>query len=158
MNKSGKNVLKLAIYTLAILVISGCASQRYAKLALKNEQAGLYEDAAELYLKSLLADKENINAKVGAKKNGQLALDDKLGKFSKAYATGDSRNAVYIYLNAKDFSQKFSDSGVKLDFPDAYNEQYNEVKLILVEEKYKQGIRLLNEEKFSECEPIVREC
>ena len=157
MNKSGKNVLKLAIYTLAILVISSCASQRYAKLALKNEQAGLYEDAAELYLKSLLADKENINAKVGAKKNGQLALDNKLGKFSKAYATGDSRNAVYIYLNAKDFSQKFSDSGVKLDFPDAYNEQYNEVKLILVEEKYKQGIRLLNEEKFSECEPIFKE-
>ena len=157
MIKTGINRIKLLLYILTIIIVSGCASQRYAKLALKNEQAGLYEDAAELYLKSIIADKENVNAKLGAKKNGQLALDDKLAKFSKAYAGGESRNAVYSYLGAKDFYQKFSQNGVKLDFPDAYNEQYNDVKRILVEEKYKQGIRLLNEEKFAESEPIFKE-
>ena len=89
-NQPGKTTIRLLIYVLSILVITACASQRYAKLALKNEQAGLYEDAAELYLKSLNADKENIDAKIGAKKNGQLTLDDKLRKFSKSYVAGDS--------------------------------------------------------------------
>ncbi|MEI6751734.1 MAG: hypothetical protein WCK78_01070 [Paludibacter sp.] len=152
-----KNTSRFIIYIFSILFIAGCASQRYAKLALKNEQAGLFEDAAELYLKSLIADKENIDAKIGAKRNGQLTLDEKLGKFSKSYAAGDSKTAVYLYLNAKEFNRRFSSIGVQLDFPNSYEEQYNDVKHILVEERYKQGIKLLNEEKFSECEPIFKE-
>ncbi|MEI6555226.1 MAG: CsgG/HfaB family protein [Paludibacter sp.] len=157
MNQSRIKTIRLFIYVLSILVITACASQRYAKLALKNEQAGLFEDAAELYLKSLNADKENIDAKIGVKKNGQLTLDDKLGKFTKAYVAGDSKNAVYLYLAAKEYLQRLSTNGIRLDFPNTYEEQYNDVKNILVEERYKQGVKLMNEENFVECEPIFKE-
>ena len=60
-------------------------------------------------------------------------------------------------MGAKEYYQRLSSNGIRLDFPDTYDEQYNDVKNILVEERYKKGIKLLNEENFNECEPIFKE-
>jgi hypothetical protein len=135
----------------------GCASKRYQKLALKNEQAGLFEDAAELYLQSLSANKNNIDAKIGARKTGQIALDRKLSDFSTAYSAGQVHDAVFYYLTAKTYQDKFATSGVNLEFASSYEEQFNEVKSISIEEKYRQGVKLLNEEKFTESEALFKE-
>lgn len=155
-NFFSKSFRLILIFTLAFGVIS-CASKHYQKLALKNEQAGLYEDAAELYLQSLAANKNNIEAKIGAKKNGQIALDRKLSDFSKAYAAGQSRNAVFFYIAAKNYKEKFDGNGISLDFPQSYEEQFGEVKNLNIEENYREGVKLLSEEKFAESETLFKE-
>jgi tetratricopeptide (TPR) repeat protein len=146
----------LAVLMIATL-LSGCASRRFEKLALKNEQAGLFEDAAELYLQSLAANKNNIDAKIGAKKTGQIALDKKLSDFSTAYSAGQVHEAVFYYLNAKNYFDKFGANGVSLDFPSSYEEQFGEVKNISIEEKYRRAVKLLSDEKFAESEILFKE-
>lgn len=149
--------LSLLVILLTIVIIFGCASKKYAKLALKNEQAGLFEDAAELYLKSLAANKNNIEAKIGARKNGQITLDKKLAEFTKAYSSGQTKNAVYYYLNTRKYFERFNASGIELEIAPQYDEQYNEVKKQHVEQQYKDATNLLNNEKFAESETILNE-
>ncbi len=149
--------LGLLVTLIAMVMFLGCTSKKYAKLALKNEQAGLFEDAAELYLKSLTANKNNIEAKIGARKNGQITLDKKLAEFTKAYSSGQTKNAVYYYLNTKKYFEKFASSGVELDMAPQYEEQFNEAKKQHVEERYKEALTLLNNEKFAESETILNE-
>jgi len=148
-----RNIIILFI----VILLAGCASQKYSKLALKNEQAGLYEDAAELYLKSLQKNKENIEAKIGAKKDGQIVLDQKLEKFTNAYSSGDSRNAVYLFLLADKFCEKFLSYGIQLEFATKFRDQFKEVREMHIEECYKKGTTYLNEEKFDLAELKFKE-
>lgn len=147
----------LLFFLFASVLFSGCASRRYEKMALKNEQAGLFEDAAELYLQSLTANKDNIDAKIGARKTGQITLDRKLSDFSSAYSAGKVNEAVFYYLTAKTYAEKFAASGVLLEFPSSYEEQFREVKNISIEEKYRKGVKLLDDEKFAESEVLFKE-
>lgn len=149
--------LRLLFTLIAMVMLFGCASKKYAKLALKNEQAGLFEDAAELYLKSVKANKNNIEAKIGARKNGQIALDKKLAEFTKAYSSGQTKNAVYYYLNSKKYFDKFTTNGIELELAPQYEEQFNEAKKQHVEERYKEALNLLNSEKFAESETVLKE-
>lgn len=142
---------------LVFLILSSCASKRYEKQAAKNEQAGLFEDAAELYLKSLEANPKNIDAKIGAKKSGQIALDRKLSEFSRAYLGGQVHTAVFHYVTAKNYSDRFASQGVIFDFPEYYVEQFNEVKNLSIEEKYGQAVQLLDNEKFAESETLLKD-
>jgi hypothetical protein len=152
-----KKLIKLIIPLSILLVHSGCATKKYAKLAVKSEKSGLYEDAAEYYLKSVIANSNNIESKLGAKKNGQISLDKKLADFTKAYISGNSKNAVYYYLNAKEFQERFQHYDIELDLPPSYEEQFNESKQTHIEEKYRLGAKLFQEEKFRECEIIFNE-
>ncbi len=150
------------IYRTLILLLSlglmvGCASKRFEKLAVKNEQAGLFEDAADLYLKSLKANKNNVDAKIGARKNGQTTLDRKLTSFTQSYQAGQVHEAVFHYLTAKTYADQFSAFGIALDFPAYMEEQFNEVKNLSIEEKYRQAVQLLDADKFAESETLLRE-
>jgi hypothetical protein len=150
-------LILLLVFLFGSVLFSGCASRRYEKLALKNEQAGLFEDAADLYLQSLAANKDNIDAKIGARKTAQIVLDRKLSDFSSAYSAGKVHDAVFYYVTAKTYTEKFAASGVLLEFPTSYEEQFNEVKNISIEEKYRQGVKLLDDEKFAESEILFKE-
>lgn len=143
---------KYCFLVIISILLVGCASQRYAKQAFKNEQAGLFEDAAELYLKSFNAKKNNIDAKLGAKKNAQISLDQKLSRFHKAYIDGDSNKGVSLFLDAKKYYNRFTSAGISLDFPEEYEEEFNDVKQVHLAEKYRQGLQLFNEEKFYDSE------
>jgi hypothetical protein len=151
-----KKHLILVVILITVALFS-CTSKKYSKLALKNEQAGLFEDAAELYLISLAANKKNIDAKIGARKNGQIAIDKKLAAFTKAYSSGQNNIAVYNFLDAKKYLDRFATNGIELDMALQYKEQFNEAKKIYIEEKYKEAILLLNNEKFFESSTILIE-
>lgn len=145
------------VFLLVSIFQIGCVSKKYGKLALKNEQAGLYEDAAELYLKSLSANKENVESKIGARKNGQITLDRKLTEFTKTYSSGQNKNAVYIYLNAQKYYGKFISYGIELEILPQYEEQYIDAKKKYIDDKYKEAITLLYDEKFEESESVFKE-
>jgi hypothetical protein len=140
-----------------ILLIAGCASNRYAKKASKFEEAGLYEDAAEYYYQSVKKKDSNVEAKLGLRKNGQLALDRKLSDFTLAYKQADYKKAVYNYLAAEKYYNKITAVHVELDFPEYHKEYYEEAKNDYLNQKYADGIDKLNREDFSAALMVLTE-
>jgi len=141
----------------AILVIAGCASKRYTKKAVKFEEAGLYEDAAEYYYQAVKKKDSNVEAKLGLQKTGQITLDRKLDDFMRSYKQNDYKTAVYNYLESEKYYKKVKEVNVNLDFPEHYKEYYEEAKGDYLNKKYADGIDKLNREDFDAALTVFEE-
>lgn len=119
---------KILFILSVILLVAGCASKRYTKKAVKFEEAGLYEDAAEYYYQAVKKKDSNVDAKLGLRKTGQLTLDRKLSDFTFTYKQADYKKAVYNFLEAEKYYNKVKAVNVDLDFPDYHREYYEEAK------------------------------
>lgn len=150
-------IKNLVFILLALFLITGCASKRYAKKGAAFEQAGLYEKAADMYYASVKKNPKNVEATIGLKKNGQLTLDKKLGNFLNAYNADNRKDAVYNYLDATAYRKKLGSLGVELVFPSHYQDYYNEVKEVYLEERYNEAYLLLEDEEFTKSEVILKE-
>ncbi|NVO11473.1 MAG: hypothetical protein HXX16_16035 [Bacteroidales bacterium] len=150
-------------YLLLILVIatvifgSSCASKRYAKKGLKYEQAGMYEMAAQSYLRSLQANQNNIDARIGLKKNGQRLLDQKLLTVQSDYDANEDKKTVYDYLDAKGYLDQVGSLGVELLMSERTTEMFKEIKPKYVEKIYNEAQVLLDDEKFKQSEELLAE-
>ncbi|HPX04306.1 MAG TPA: hypothetical protein PLC17_00095 [Tenuifilaceae bacterium] len=140
-----------------IVAFSSCASKKYAKRGSKYEQAGMFEQAADMYYQSLVAKSSNIDARIGLQRNGERVLDDKGFRISQAYMDGDDKRTVLAYLDARDYRDKLSAVGVKLEIPSRAADQYNEVKPRYLEKTYGEAQLLLDEEKFAQAEEKFKE-
>jgi curli biogenesis system outer membrane secretion channel CsgG len=140
----------------AALLIAGCTgSKPMAKKALKLDQAGLYAEAADMYLQSLMRNNRNVEAKIGLKKTGQQLLNDKLGVFFRSFSTGDDReSAVNSFLSAKSYVDRVSQYGVVLDVPSSYMNDFNEVKGKYLVDLYTQGQGLMSKQDFKGAETV----
>lgn len=148
---------KILLFLSVILLVAGCASKRYTKKAAKFEEAGLYEDAAEYYYQAVKKKDSNVDAKLGLRKNGQLALDRKLADFTSAYKQSDYKKAVYNYLDAEKYYNKIKTVNVNLDFPEYHKEYYAEAKSDYLNKKYADGVDKLNREDFSAALAVLEE-
>lgn len=146
-----KKILPIILISLAV-VVSGCASKRLIKRALKFESAGMYEMAADLFLQSLSANPKNVNAAVGLKKNGQRLLDEKTMLVHKAYFDGNDKSTVYSFLDAQAYFDKVKAAGITLNLSETAQSYYNEVKPNYLQKVYNEARMLLEEEKFKESE------
>ena len=72
-----KRVLLVLLTIGMVASFSSCASKKYAKRGAKYEQAGMFEQAADMYYQSLVAKPSNIDARIGLQRNGERVLDDK---------------------------------------------------------------------------------
>jgi hypothetical protein len=140
---------KILLLLFLALIAFGCASKRYAKKAHELEKAGLYMDAADMYYKSAKANRDNVDAKIGLRKNGQLALDKKLSTFESDYSNRNVKEAVYSYNDALAYQKKVKAVGVELDMTARYAQYYKEVKGDYLDLKYKEAISALDREDFS---------
>ena len=153
MNRSNRVI----VFLLVVVMLCGCAAKKLVKKAFEYETAGLKSDALELYCRALEKDEDNIDAKLGAKRLGQEQLNERLEIFKGAYSKGDNTMAVSYFQTAQALYNKVRNHGVELDFPDHYRTYYNEAKSAYIEEKYYKACQLLDAEKFSEAETILRE-
>lgn len=140
-----------------VVVLGGCASKRYTKKATKLEALGQYSEAADLYYQAVVIKNTNIEAFAGLKRTAQMTLSKKLSEFNKAYNNQENKNAVYLYEDAKKYNDKIAGVGVELNFPSFYDEYYQEVKDIFLEDQYYEGSNLLDSEKFAEAERVFKE-
>jgi len=149
----------LPLLLIPVLLLSGgCASKRYAKQGAKLESEGLYEQAAESYYKSASAKRNNnLDALVGLKKNGQMVLDSKLIIFSKAYDSGNMKDAVYGYRDAVSYRDKVSAVGVTLIFAERFNASYEDAKSRYLAQIYPEGVLALDEENFTQAALLFSE-
>jgi tetratricopeptide (TPR) repeat protein len=140
-----------------LLLVTGCASKRFAKQASKFEQAGLYEDAAEYYYKAVKKKDSNVEAKLGLRRNGQIGLDNKLANFLTAYNGADYEKAVSEYQNADIYYRKIKQLGVDLNFPDTYRTYYQEAKDDYLNKKYIDGLDKLSRDEFTAARLVFEE-
>ncbi len=144
-----KQLLPILLIT---VLIAGCASKRNYNKAQKFDEAGLYSDAAALYLKSLVANKNNIDAKLGLQRTGQLVLEDKINAFKAQYNNGTAKDAVYAYRAAESYYNRLSALGVRLIMSEEQKEYYHEVKDRYLDLLYQQAMKALSLEEFANAE------
>ncbi len=141
-----KRILFLAV--IAILLV-GCTSKRYASKARKLDEAGFFTDAAGLYFESLMSNPNNIESKMGLQRTGQLVLVEKLAEFKIKYNNGATKDAVYSYLDARNYFDKLNAVGVKLMFPAENSSYYEEVKGKYLNQLYSEAMMALDMEQFN---------
>ncbi len=141
---------------LGVALLVGCSgSKAYSKKGKKLDEAGLYAEAAELYLQSAQRNAKNVDAKIGLKKTGQMLLNDKLSTFFKSVAVGGSKgDAVAAYQDAISYQERVRYAGVMLDIPDQYKIDYEKVKGEYLVELYSEGQALFEKEEFPAAEKI----
>ncbi len=149
-----KPVLYLFI---GLLILTGCASKRYTKKGAKYEVAGYYDKAAEMYLLAVKKNSKNVEAQIGLKKAGQLALYQFLDDFQKFYQTDNTREAVYAFVKADDWYNRTQQVGCLLDFPSSHRDDFAEVKKIYLRNRYNEAADLLAREEFANAELIFTE-
>lgn len=153
------NILSTTIFFLILILIAsqGCASKRLTKQAGKFEDEGLYEIAAENYLRSYNANPGNIDAAAGLRRTGQRTLDSKAAKVNHACFSGNDRETVYQYLNALAYYQKIRKTGIDLSMPEQARFCYEEARPRYLDKSFEEARLLLNEEDFNRAELIFSE-
>ena len=134
------------------ILLAGCASNRYVKKAGLLENSGLYSDAADNYFSSLQSNINNIDAKLGLQRTGQLVLDDKMDKFKTQYQNGVAKDAVYAYRAGEEYYKKLQGVGIKLIFPEEQASYYREVEDTYLNSLYQDASKALDLEQFSSAE------
>ncbi|MGF1584172.1 MAG: tetratricopeptide repeat protein [Bacteroidales bacterium] len=156
------NSVKLSFFPVILLLIllaagQGCASKRLAKQAQKLEDAGMYEMAAENYLRSFNANRKNIEAATGLRRNAQRTLDVKANSVNQAYLSGNDRETVYTYLDVMAYSQRIKTVGIELSMPAQATSYYEEAKPRFLDSTFEEARLLLDEENFRQAESIFME-
>ncbi|MCU4164750.1 hypothetical protein [Carboxylicivirga caseinilyticus] len=149
--------LHFLILIVSIIAFSSCKSKRLVNQATKFDDAGLYMDAANLYYRSLSANNSNIDAKLGLQRTGQLVYEDKIKSFKTQYNNGNTKDAVYAYLEADKYYNMISAVGVKLIGQEDQITYYEEVKDKYLSELYQNASQALSLEEFNQSENLFNE-
>ncbi|MCB8965163.1 MAG: hypothetical protein H6536_09045 [Bacteroidales bacterium] len=152
-----KHNLLLILLSIAIILSGGCASKKYAKRGSKFEQAGLWEQAAESYMRSLSSKRHNIDAIVGLKRSGQKVIDDRCYKIYKAYESDQFKETVYGYLGVVDFKNRAAAYGVELTVSDMATDYFKDAKPKYIEKIYAESQQLMDAERFEQAENVLKE-
>lgn len=147
----------LFLFLSSLFFIQACASKRLTNKAIELENAGLFKEAADYYYQALSKKRDNIDAKIGLKRNGQKVLDDLINKFYTSYTTKDYQNAVYHYIDGQNYDHKIQSVGVILNFPNHYNQFFTESKAVFLDELYKKGKITFKEKNYQQSEKIFGE-
>jgi curli biogenesis system outer membrane secretion channel CsgG len=144
----------IIIASAACLLLVACSgSKSFSKKGEKLDEAGLYAEAADMYLQAVQRNPKNVDAKIGLKKTGQRFLDDKLSTFFRAWSMGASKgDAVAAYLDAKNYQERVQRLGVQLEVPDHYRADFERVKGEYLVELYTEGQAQLERQDFKAAE------
>ncbi len=142
--------------TILLVIAASCTgSKPLSKKAAKLDAGGMYAEAADMFLQSAVRNGNNIDAKIGLKKTGQMVLNDKLSVFFKAFGVGDDKEAaVNAYLDAKDYQDRVQRAGVNLEVPDHYLTDFKQVKGEYLVQLYTQGQDLMGKKDYSAAEAV----
>ncbi len=139
---------RLLMLLVTLLVVASCASKRYARKAEEFEKAGLYQDAAEYYYKSVSKNEKNVEAKLGLRENGQKVLEKKLSAFNTSHKNSNHKEAVYTFREAESYYDKVKEVGVELSFPQKYDDYYKESEKVYLEKRYAEGVNELERNNY----------
>jgi len=148
---------RLFLFLSIVLFTLSCASKRYARKAEEFENAGLYQDAAEYYYRSVSKNEKNVEAKLGLRENGQKVLEEKLSVFNTSHKNSNHQEAVHAYLEAEGYYNKVKAVGVELSIPRKYENYYEESEKIYLEKRYAEGVNELERENYDKAYRVFDE-
>lgn len=150
-------VIFAIVLSIILLVGGSCTgSKSYSKKAKKLQEAGLNDEAAAFYLQALQRNPKNVDAKIGLRTTGQVQIERTLTAFYKAYSVANYKEAVYKYQEALTYKRKYG-YFVTMEIPPYYQEYYQEMLDVYLDERYEDAGDLLYQEKFNEANIIYRE-
>lgn len=158
-----KDILYISLARVFVLMFAillagqSCASKRHSKQAQKLEDAGLYEMAADRYLRSYNANRNNIEALAGLRRNGQRAIEAKAALVGQAWFSGNDRETVYRYLEVLAYQQRVRNAGIDLKIPEQAVTYYEDVRPRFLERSFEEARLLIEEESFSQAESKLSE-
>ncbi len=153
-----KHFLLSSIVLFTVLSMVSCSgSKAYYKKGKKLEEAGLNYEAAHFYITSLQRNRGNSDAVLALKRSGQIVLDDLFSDFYKYYANDNYKQAVYAYLEASKFETAVEDVNVRLSSAAYYEDYYNEVKAVYIQQLYNKAQKDLDNENFADAEDKLEE-
>lgn len=137
------------------ILFSGCDTSK--KLVVQGNNyflAGNFDDAANYYYNALLINPKNPEAMQALKKSANNVLTAKFSTFGKYVVENNAEGAVRQYMSCRKYYLRVQSVGVELDWPNMYNEVYEDIKNELISKQYDEGLRLMQAKKYDKAELI----
>ncbi|MDO9633984.1 MAG: hypothetical protein Q7J05_02930 [Paludibacter sp.] len=135
------------------LMLSGCASKRFARIASKYEQAEMYSLAVDNYMFSLQKKNEkNDDARIGLMRSSKRYSDELEMKINEAYAFLQDDQVVGYYMDLQNLKNKLTNLKVDVDISLKALGQFEEAKNRHLRITYTKAQQLLDMERFKEAE------
>lgn len=128
--------------------MSCTGSKKYFKAAEKLEKQGLVSEAAEYYYVSLERKKNNTDARIKLKEVGQKHVNTLASSFFREYNTQQYEKSIETFDQLKAFTFKSSLLSVDLNFPQAYQDDYNKSLEYYLNKNYQEALNSVNQNNF----------
>jgi len=146
-----RSMCMLTLASLVLMLGLGCnGSKAFVKRGAKMEEAGLMDQAANLYYTAVVKKPSNVDAMSGLKRTGQIVLSQHIAQFDESVAYGSRESALDAWHRAEAWDGKLGAVGVQLAFPEAKRATYESVKNAHLDASYRQANILLEQEMFDE--------
>jgi hypothetical protein len=141
-----------------MLMLSGCAAKRFARIAAKYEQAEMYQLAVDNYCLSLQKKSEkNDDARIGLMRSSKRYADELEYKINDAYTFLNDELVVKYFLELMALQEKTANFKVDLNISFKTQGQFEESKTRHLRVTYTKAQELLDMEKFQEAELFFAE-
>ncbi len=158
MIRSNTKLLIFLLSAVVLLILSGCASKRYVRQAVKYEQAEMYRQAVDNYVFSLRKKFEkNDDARIGLMRAAKRYGDELESKINDAYTALQDNQVVTYFLELQNLQQKVADYRVELEISHKAQGQFDEAKIRHLRVTYTKAQEALDKEQFSEAERLFQE-
>jgi hypothetical protein len=146
--KLHRYIFILFIAFTAVLINSCSGSKKYFKAAVRLEEQGLVNEAAEYYMESLQRKPKNTDARIKLKEVGQKYVNNMSSHFFREFNTGQYEQSLETFDKMKAFTDKSSGFNVQLNYPQAYADDYNKALEIYLSKNYNNALENVNQNKF----------
>jgi hypothetical protein len=142
--------LHIFILSSMLFFVACTGSKKYFKAAERLEKQGLVSDAADYYLESLQRKPSNVQARLKLKEVGQKHVSNMASEFFRNNATQQLDATLDSYERLKQYVNKTNALNVNLDYPRAYDDDYQKAVDLYLEKNYVKAYSLVNQKKFTE--------
>lgn len=119
------------------------------------EKMGLVNEAAEFYFQSLQRKPTNVEARIKLKEVGQKYTSSMASEFFRNLNTQQTEATLQSFERMKDFTDRCAALNVQLDYPKAYDEDYQKTIESYCSKNHHQAYLLVNQKKYNEALPYI---
>ncbi len=149
--------LNLIFCCALLFALAACSgSRKYFKAAERLEKQGLVQDAADYYLVALQRKATNVDARIKLREVGQKYVSSLASEFFRNYNTRQNEASLEVFERMKEFTTRCSALNVQLDYPKAYEEDYQICVDQFLNKNYNQAYLLVNQKKYFEALPYLK--
>jgi hypothetical protein len=148
---------RFTIFIFLILLVGCSGSKKYYRMGSQLSEAGLHREASERYMEALRRNRNNVQAQIALRQDGQRVLDHHLQEFYLAHTSADHTKAVREFELASRYNEMVRRFGVSLSFPENYRPMFMESEEIYLRGLYIEAQDLIDDGRFAEAENILKE-